>query len=285
MLVRDEADTLPRTLPPMLDLVDTWTIIDTGSRDRTRDIASALCANKPGRLLERPWVNFAVNRTELLHAAAGHADWTLMLDADHTITLTGPMPHLEADSYMIPVTSGQLSWRLPLLTRSTHPFEYRGAAHSYLASDPDATSENTDWITVSGGPGATRAKLERDRILLEHAHEHDPDDSRTVFYLAQTHRDLGNVDKAVVFYRMRSEMRGWDEERYIARYELGKLLCEHVSFSAGADELLHAWRQRPHRVEALRALANAAGNVADKYPLPTDTLFVRPTDYRQEAAA
>lgn len=282
MLVRDEADTLPTTLPDMLDLVDACTIIDTGSTDNTPDIVREITGIDP---IRRPWVNFAVNRTQLLREAAAHADYTLMLDADHRITANSDRPHLEADFYLLPVISGDLTWRLPLITRSAHPFEYRGAAHAYLATDTPARSEQTDWITIAGGPGANRAKLERDLQILEQAFIDDSSDPRTVFYLAQTYRDLDRHEEAIRFYRLRATMGGWAEERYIARYELGKLLCEHVLFSDGAQELLHAWDDRPHRVEALRALANAANNVADKYPLPNDTLFVRPTDYRQEAAA
>ena len=286
MLVRDEQDTLPDTLPAMLDLVDTWTIIDTGSTDHTRVVAAEICEGMHGKIIDRPWVNFAHNRTELLREAAGQADYTLMLDADHRPHVTGARPPLDADSYLVPIRgTGQLSWRLPLLTRSAHPFEYRGAAHSYLATNEPADSRKTDWITVDGGPAPGRDKLERDRAALEQAFLDNPADARTVFYLAQTYKDLGMIDRAIQFYRLRTLMGGWDEEVYYARLQAGTLLSQHVSIYQGAPELLRAYLDRPTRAEALRALANVANAVADKTPLPDDRLFVRPNDYRQEAAA
>ena len=45
--------------------------------------------------------------------------------------------------------------------------------------------------------GGSRAhKFERDRVLLEEALADDPDDPRTLFYLAQTYADLGDFERA-----------------------------------------------------------------------------------------
>lgn len=279
-LVKDEADTLPSTLPAILPAIDTWTVIDTGSTDNTRELVHDLLADIPGELLERPFDGFGPSRTALLHAAAAKADYTLMLDADHTLHIHGDKPNLEADAYLLRIED---AWggRLPLLTRNTHPFEYRGVAHSYLASDHNPTIQPTDWLTIDGGPGASREKLERDLELLTAEFARNPNDPRTVFYLAQTHRDLDQPIEAIRFYRLRTEMDGFDEETYFARYQLGVLLSGHVSFAAGAEELLRAWRERPTRVEALRALADHANHVADKYPVPADRLFVNPAHYKE----
>jgi glycosyltransferase involved in cell wall biosynthesis len=281
MLVRDEADVLPHTLPPILDIVDAVTVVDTGSTDDTPDIVRDLTGQDP---IRRPWKDFAHNRSELLRLASVAADWTLMLDADHRLHVHGDRPELTADSYMIRIR-GRMEWRLPLLTRAAHPFRYKGAAHAYLTSDQPASKANLEWLSIEGGPGASKAKLERDRLALETAHAGDPGDARTVHYLAQTYRDLDMPAEAIRYYRMRANMGGWAEEAYWARYMLGCLLATHVSFAQGADELLAAWKQRPQRVEALRALANAANAVAAKTPVPDDVLFVHPHAYRQEAAA
>lgn len=280
MLVKDEAETLPETLPAILPAIDAWTIMDTGSRDNTRQVVRKLLADHPGELLERPFDGFGPSRTALLAAARDRSDYTLMLDADHVLHVHGDRPDLTADAYLLRIED---AWggSLPLLTRSDHPFEYRGVAHSYLASDQSPTIEPTDWLTVDGGPGASVEKLERDLELLTEEFAKNPNDPRTVFYLAQTHRDLDQPHEAIRFYRLRAEMDGFDEETYYARYQLGVLLSGHVGFAEGADELLKAWRSRPHRVEALRALAAHAEHVADKYPVPTDRLFVNPADYKE----
>lgn len=278
-IARDAADALPAMLESALPHVDQALIIDTGSVDDTRKIA-----RRHGcKVLRRKWRNFAVNRTQLLREGANlGADYLLMLDADHTLHADGDRPGLDADSYMLRIR-GNLEWRLPLLTRARHPFEYRGAAHSYLASDAPTRTENLDWLSIDGGPGASREKLDRDLPLLEAEFLDQPGNARTVFYLAQTHRFLGNIDQAIGYYRLRADMGGWQEETYYARYQLGCLLCEHVSFAQGAGELLRAWNQRRTRAEALRALANAANSVADKLDQPDDVLFVTPAAYRKAA--
>lgn len=289
MLVRDEGAVIEEALARVVPVIDSWTVVDTGSTDDTIACVRGALEGIPGELHELPWVNFGHNRSELLALAAGTADYLLTLDADHILHVEGDRPDLTADSYLTRIRgTGRLEWRLPLLIRAGHPFEYRGAAHSYLASDVPTITEHLDWLWIEGGPGASPEKLARDRQLLEDAHAEDPGDRRTVFYLAQTYRDLDMVQPAIDLYRRRAEMGGFAEEVYYARYQLGTLLVEHVSFAEGAHELLHAWRERPQRIEALRALANSANAVADKAAFPIDDkLFVLPHCYadRKEHAA
>lgn len=283
MLVKNERESLPTTIERIKPAVDSWTVMDTGSSDGSQDLACELLADLPGELVERPFDGFGPSRTALLQAAADKAEYTLMLDADHILHIHGDKPSLTADSYLIPVRNGGLSWRLPLLTRSAHPFEYRGVAHAYLATNQQATSANLDWVSIDGGGGASRDKLERDRILLEQAHADDPTDTRTCFYLAQTYRDLDMPLEAIRLYLLRAEMGGYEEERWFARYQAGVLLGAHVEGLQGAEQLVKAWRERPSRAEALRALARLADAVADKLDQPDDALFVIPSAYRKAA--
>lgn len=284
MIVRDDQDTIQACIDSARRVVERYCIIDTGSTDDTRKIARRALKGVKGTIVSRPWVNFAVNRTELLELARRQkTDYVLMLDGDHHIEVTGYPPAFTADSYLLPVRSGSLDWRLPLLTRAEHPFRYEGAAHAYLTSDTPAITEESNWLTVHGGGGATVAKLERDREALEAALLTNPADPRTVFYLARTYDDLDEPGKAIHYYRVRAQMNGWEQERFYARYRLGCLLAEHVSFDQGAAELLEAWRLQPDRIEPLRALANSANHVADKAPVP-DGLFVHRNAYREEAA-
>lgn len=288
VLVRDEADTIEHALAGALPVVDHVTLLDTGSVDDTVAIARGALARSDvdWYVGERAWDGFGPSRTALLDLDRhwSHCDYTLMLDADHTLHADGALPELDADAYMLRVR-GPLEWRLPLLTRTQHPFEYRGVAHSYLHSDLPIRTDNLDWLSIDGGPGASRDKLEGDRRLLEQAFLDDPHDTRTVFYLAQTYRDLDEPDLAIRFYLMRANMPGgYDEERYFARYQAGVLLGQHVGCFPAFDQLVAAFRERPTRAEALRALARLADGVADKLAVPDDRLFVTPSAYREAAA-
>jgi Glycosyl transferase family 2/Tetratricopeptide repeat len=83
MIVRDEEAVLADCLQSIRDEVDEIVITDTGSSDRTCDIASTFGA----RVLNRPWDDdFAAARNHSLNAATG--DWILYIDADERLEVT-----------------------------------------------------------------------------------------------------------------------------------------------------------------------------------------------------
>lgn len=81
MIVRDEAELLPRFLTQAAGLWDELCVVDTGSRDATREILRAAGA----RVEERPWTDdFSAARNASLAMARGH--WIVVLDADEMIS-------------------------------------------------------------------------------------------------------------------------------------------------------------------------------------------------------
>lgn len=79
-VVRDEEQLLPGCLESVRGAVDELVLLDTGSRDRTVEIARASGA----RVLHRPWDDdFADARNAAL--AAVQAGWVLVLDADERL--------------------------------------------------------------------------------------------------------------------------------------------------------------------------------------------------------
>jgi len=85
-------------------------------------------------------------------------------------------------------------------------------------------------------------RFARDAELLLAAMEEDRNDARSCFYLAQTYKCLGFIDKSIKWYQRRWNMNfGFWEERYNALYEIGKCR-EHLYFEAfhkKHTELLH----------------------------------------------
>lgn len=283
-IVRDAEETIAEMIESARPLISRWVIVDTGSTDRTVKVARKALRGLKGELHERPWVGFGHNRTEALELARGSADYLLTLDADHRLHIDGDLPELTADEYLIRIR-GNMEWRLPLLLKGDRFWRYEGVAHSYLVPDGPATEANLDCLSVDGGPGASPEKLQRDISLLAAEHGRNPLDARTVFYLARSFDDLDRHAEAIHFYRLRASMNGWAQERFYARFRLGILLCEHVSYWEGAQELLTAAQMLPERAaEPIRALANAGHAVADKVVAPADGLFVHRNMYREVAA-
>ena len=81
MIVKDEEATLPKCLSSVSNVVDEIVVLDTGSSDRTPEIATAYGA----KVHHFKWNNnFSTARNEALKYVTG--DWILVLDADETLT-------------------------------------------------------------------------------------------------------------------------------------------------------------------------------------------------------
>lgn len=288
MIVRDEEAAIGRCLASVRDVIDTYSIVDTGSVDATRERAREALEGVPGELHEREWVNFAHNRTEMLALARGSADYLLMLDADFVLHPDEPLGELTADEYMVTIRRGEFAWSLPLLTKGDRVWRYEGAAHSYLVADgPAEVADLSEWWvedtrTSSPDPG----KYLRDAKLLEAELGADPTNARAAFYLAQSYADAGLLEAALREYGRRGAMVGWAEETFVAKLRRGKLLVQLRDFERGLGALLEAWAYRPTRAEPLWHAARAArlaghhslalmlARQGVDIPLPNDRLFV-----------
>jgi tetratricopeptide (TPR) repeat protein len=81
MIIRDEADNLPKSLAPVMALVDEAVVVDTGSKDGSRSLARSYGA----RVFDMPWRNdFSAARNQAL--ASARTDYILWLDADNHIS-------------------------------------------------------------------------------------------------------------------------------------------------------------------------------------------------------
>jgi len=81
MIVKNEEKNLVKCLRSIRDIVDEIIIVDTGSTDKTKDIARVFGA----RVFDFPWTgNFSDARNHSLKQATG--DWIFVLDADEVIS-------------------------------------------------------------------------------------------------------------------------------------------------------------------------------------------------------
>jgi hypothetical protein len=79
VIARDEEERLPACLQS-LSFCDELVVVDSGSNDRTREIAAAAGA----KVVESPWRGFAAQRNVALDHAGG--DWALEIDADERVS-------------------------------------------------------------------------------------------------------------------------------------------------------------------------------------------------------
>src|SRR3989338_7693689 len=80
MITKNEEKYLEQCLDSVKDIVDEIIIVDTGSKDKTKEIAKKFSA----KIFDFEWVdNFSAARNESLKHAA--KDWILVLDADEVV--------------------------------------------------------------------------------------------------------------------------------------------------------------------------------------------------------
>ena len=265
MIVRNEQEVIGRCIASARPLIDTWVICDTGSTDRTRERIREAMHGLPGELHDRPWHDFAHNRSELLELARGKADYLLLLDADQTLARHEPLPDLVEDAYLVRHEDLGLDYAVPHLIRGSRRWWYESPAHEYLATEGRYSRATlTSLVVHHHADGGTRSgRLAWDAEVLERELSLDPGNQRATFYLAQTYRDLGEEERALELYRRRVELGGWDQEVFYAAYQAAAIVARSRPDDA-LPLLFDAWQLRPTRAEPLYELARLS-RLAGRY--------------------
>ena len=294
MIVKNEAAVIRRCIDSVRQLITHWIIVDTGSTDGTQNIIRECLRDLPGELYERPWRDFAHNRSEALALARPRAQYSLVIDADDTLELPADyrLPILDCDAYQLEIRDTPLLYWRTQLVNNRLEWRYRGVLHEFMTCDKQHSLAVLPIGMRRNHDGARRKDpswFDKDVQLLENALRDESDPflrARYIFYLAQSYRDSRSPALALKYYRERSSLGFWQEEVFVSLYHVAKLM-EELGYPD--EEVLAAYdaatRSNPARIEArhgasrlcrLRGL-NARGYDVAKPGLgqrvPTDALF------------
>jgi glycosyltransferase involved in cell wall biosynthesis len=302
MIVKNEEAVLAQCLESARTLLSAWVIVDTGSTDRTREIAREVLGDIPGEVIDRPWKNFGHNRSEALMLSRERGDYSLVIDADDTLEFASDLQlaPLTLDSYTLPIRYGATSYNRVQLLRNERTWRYEGVVHEYPACDGSTTQGHIDAINYMIGRRGARAKdpdcFKRDAELIEAALLEDPGNRRYTFYLGQSYRDAQMLEKALEAYERRATMGGWEEEVFYSLLEAAKIRERlRQSFDVVHAAYLRAYESRPRRAESLYelarycrlrsrfALACVYASTACETRRPDDALFVAESVYQWRA--
>lgn len=178
LIVRDEESFLAGCLDSLAGCVDEVVVADTGSIDRTRDIAREHGA----RVIEHGWRDdFAAARNAAIDAA--RTDWVLYIDADERVSdwdrdRLAPIlanPRAVAATVRFRPQSGFTRYREHRLFRRRSDLRFRGAIHeSILPALDDIRAREDATVPASevaidhlGYDGDLDAKHRRNRPMLE----------------------------------------------------------------------------------------------------------------------
>lgn len=268
-MVKNEARNVARLFSSVSSWIDGFVVCDTGSTDTTVAATKQLLKdhNKPGAVIEFPWENFGKSRTRTFEAFANwvrnETKWSpehtfgLLLDGDMVLTDEGGLHEKLAaldqgtGGANIPQKNGGIIYKNTRLVRASAPWKCIGATHEYWGCDgKQIVSFESPIITDIGDGGCKDDKYTRDARLLEEELETDPTNVRTNFYLGQTYMSLGRNQDAIRVLTRRIELKGWEEEIYIAHLYKGDCLKNIGKMEEAVCEWMKAIQLRPHRTEA-----------------------------------
>lgn len=294
MIVKNETKVIQRCLESVRPIIDYWVIVDTGSNDGTQTVIKEYMKDIPGELHERPWINFGHNRNEALQLAKGKADYLLFIDADEVLAYDNDfkLPLLDKDYYYIMTHFGGTIYARVQLIKDSLNWKWTGVLHEVVDTPEAHTNEVLlgviNDVHTDGARSQDPEKYKKDIKILEEGLLDEPNNSRYVFYLAQSYYDAGDYENSLKKYQKRIEMGGWNEEIFWSMLRIGILEqyldkpTENISSS-----FTKAFHYRPTRIEPLYHLARyyrtkenyplgySIASIAVKVPMPRDILFVQ----------
>ena len=287
MIVKNEAHVIQRCLRSVRPYIDSYSISDTGSTDDTMEIIREELAGLPGVLVSDAWQDYSTNRNLALDRCVG--DHILSIDADDVIVASHPplvLP-LEFDGFAIRLHfPDYFYWQLKII-RNDPRWRWVGKLHEVMTFDgkPNVVRINDVSMNILGAEGSQNeiGKYERYLAILEH----EPATARNLFYHGQTLAILGRYLEAADKYLECAAKSKWDEEVYVALWQVGYLLrLSGRPIEEVLSALLRAHNYRPQRLEALVELCEQLrlhGKYQESYDLSLitpalsgDTLFVHP---------
>lgn len=268
MIVRNEGARIERALASLAPYLNFFVIVDTGSTDDTIEKITNFFREKKiqGLIGKAEFHDFSQARNIALEAAR-HApiksDYLILCDADMELKVNDPtwLDDVTGESYDMYQVAGTLKYQNRRLARSDTTGLYMGVTHEYLNLPTGGCIPPEKAFFVDHADGANRPdKHKRDIKLLKDAMEADkkakrPPNERYMYYLAQSYRDGGKLDKAAKWYKRRVEVGGWDEEVWHAQMCYAQCLGGLGDDAGYVREMMKAYSMRPSRAETLYELA------------------------------
>ncbi|MBO8127810.1 MAG: glycosyltransferase [Peptococcaceae bacterium] len=265
MIVRNEEANLVRCLDSVKDTVDEIVIVDTGSTDRTLEIARRYTA----KVYQYPWDgDFSAARNYAIAQCSSR--WILSLDADEELdTTSGDLRELVASSgeyeaFFLPIYNqtdefpdAYTRFLVLRLFRNTPAYRFKGRIHEQVVIN------RPEVVGIAGTPVIVHRlvsvkernrKRNRNLALLRQAAAEDPANPFLQYYLGVEWLGLGKVKQALPYFQQAAE----------------QLTDGHILFRAPAVRyLIHCLKTLGKPDEAICVCMEESS----RYPFYTDLFF------------
>lgn len=203
MIVKNEEELLPQCLDSIKDVVDELIIVDTGSTDRTVEIAESYGA----RVYHHPWKgSFSEARNHSIKYAT--CDWILQIDADEELEakdipiLRAALRHKDYNSVLVSLVSemsGGLSINYFQRIYRSGKAHYEGIVHNQIVCEGEGliTDIRIHHYGYNLDPKQMKKKHKRTENLLKKQIAEDPDFLFAWSNLVRIYRCQGLWDDAI----------------------------------------------------------------------------------------
>jgi len=210
MMVKNEEELLPECLESIHSIVDEIIVVDTGSDDRTVEIAESYGA----KVYHQPWENdFSKHRNQSISYATG--DWFLIIDADEKIDADTVSPKKmkrklaelpdRINAVMATVVDHKrdgketVRFKSPRLFRNNTGVRYEGSVHNkaVYSGNPGNSDLEVHHYGYDLDEEKMEHKFERTTSLLQKRLEEDPEDFEAYFYLANSYGSKDELQKTI----------------------------------------------------------------------------------------
>lgn len=234
IICKNEEKNLERLLPKLKPHVDEIVVVDTGSTDKSIEIA-----RKYANVYEREWKDFSDARN-FSFAKCTHK-YVFWIDCDDDIEGAENLRKLAEQAertgmagwgfkynYAVDENGNVLSvqWRERLLDKTQ--FEWLGKIHESACQTTKNPVHRSDEVVINHLATLEDMKKSNLRnlemLLDEHKQDKEKTDPRTLYYIAQTYKGLKDWVNAAKFYTLYIPTSGWDEEKAQAWHSLADCL-------------------------------------------------------------
>lgn len=305
MIVKNESARIERALASVAPYINSFVIVDTGSTDDTKQKIIDFFGRKegtniPGEIRDEPFIDWSQAR----NAALGWArrlsfiympHYFLLCDADMELVVRDKdtfFAALTGEAHEMRQQAGGLHYSNVRVVKAGSTGLYKGVTHEYFDVSPASEIGTEVAFFLDHVDGSNRPeKFKRDIRLLKNDMKTDPDNARSMFYLAQSYRDAGMREQAIKWFKRRVDAGGWDEEVWNAQVNLAHCYKGHDD-DKFVGNILKAYHMRPSRAESMYDLAHyyrhksmqapaiAAAEAVAHLPTSNDKLFVQDYVYK-----
>ena len=214
MIVKNAEDTIEKTLRHAKTLVSRYTILDTGSTDKTLNIIKATMEGMDGDVFEEPFVDFEVSRNRAFELATpSPCKYFIVLDDTYLIQNAEAikkevLARPKALAYDMYIKTGDRIYKNIRISRTDSGLRYKYKVHEILDVPQEKIQSLPESCIILDNTNTrhntrTLMRQERDYKHLLSDLERFPNDPYVLYNLGRNRMNVKKYDEAIDYFKKR----------------------------------------------------------------------------------